>query len=57
MGQRTDGFLLQEDPSDYTVLLNQLTEGLGYALRVPEGEGCPFTTPFFVLSSKFITSL
>lgn len=23
----------------------------------PEGEGCPFTTPFFVLSSKFITSL
>lgn len=31
--------------------LSRLTEGLGYALRVPEGEGCPFTTPFFNLSS------
>lgn len=24
---------------------------------VPEGEGCPFTTPFLVFSSEFITSL
>lgn len=23
----------------------------------PEGEGCPFTTPFLVFSSEFITSL
>lgn len=24
---------------------------------VPEGEGCPLTTPFLVFSSEFITSL
>lgn len=52
---------LQAVLSVTTPLKARKTHSTGFVVihreRVPEGEGCPFTTPFLVFSSEFITSL
>lgn len=47
-----------QGPEKYTSIQEKYTSSLVIHWEwVPEGEGCPFTTPFLVFSSEFITSL